>query len=135
MSRPDASEPASFLPLTPLTFHILTALVDADLHGYGIIKELERRTGGRVPPSTGSVYLAIQRLEDDGLVEESSERPDPADDDSRRRYYRLTDLGRGVAEAEAERLAALLGLAREKRLIGAELLSGLVRPGGPDRAG
>jgi DNA-binding PadR family transcriptional regulator len=109
------------LPLTPLSFQILLALVDEERHGYGIMKEIERRTKGRMSPATGPLYLAAQRLLDTGLIEESSKRPAPELDDRRRKYYRLTPFGRRVAAAEAERMAYLVGVAFDKRLLEGEL--------------
>jgi len=105
------------LPLTPLSFHILLALVETDRHGYGILKEIERRTDGQMKTASGALYLAAVRLQDSGLIEESDERPDPELDDRRRRYYRLTDLGRRVAEAEAHRLAKLTQAAFDTGLL------------------
>lgn len=99
---------------TPLTYEILLALVDGDRHGYGIIKEIEARGGAA--PSTGALYLALQRMERDGLIAEAPERPDDADD-ARRRYYRITASGREVAEAESHRLAELVDVARAKKLV------------------
>lgn len=116
----DDRAPEAFLPLTPLSFDILLALVDRPRHGYGVIKEIEGRAGQPMKSSTGTLYLAIQRLEDEGLLEESPEPPDPDEHDSRRRYYRLTTLGRSVAAAEARRLAGRLGVAHEKELLGDE---------------
>lgn len=116
----DGPDPDDFLPLTPLTFDILLALVDRPRHGYGIIKEIESRSGEPMRSSTGTLYLAIQRLEDEALLEESPEPPEAEEHDSRRRYHRLTDLGREVAAAEARRLASRLGVARDKRLLGDE---------------
>ncbi len=109
-----------FLPLTHLSYHVLLAVADAPRHGYGIIKEVERGSGGAVSPSTGALYLALQRMQDEGLLEETSERPPEEEDDPRRKYYRLTPLGRRVAAAESERLRALVGLAAEKRLVEGE---------------
>jgi DNA-binding PadR family transcriptional regulator len=109
-------------PLSHLSYHVLLALADADRHGYGIIKEVEERSGGAVRPSTGALYLALQRMEQEGLIEESPERPDPQEDDARRRYYRLTAFGRAQAEAESQRLAALVRVAEEKRLLPAGAL-------------
>ena len=99
-------------PLTPLEFHTLLALADQDRHGYAIIKEILRESGGRLRPGTGSLYTAIQRMSSQGLIEESSERPEEEQDDQRRRYYRLTGLGRSVAAAEVKRLDALVSAAR-----------------------
>src|SRR5919199_3059004 len=111
------SEPEELLPLSPAVFHVLLALADAERHGYGIIKEVEARTEGRVRLGAGTLYGSIKRMLEQGLVEESDERPDAELDDERRRYYRLTDFGRRVAGAEVERLATLVSVAREKRLL------------------
>ena len=110
-------DPEKLLPLTPPVFHILLALADAERHGYGIIKEVEARTGGKVRLGPGTLYGSIKRMLDERLIEESDARPDPALDDERRRYYRLTDFGRRVAAAEAERLSALVAAARAKQLL------------------
>lgn len=109
------------LPLTPLSFQILVAMADAPRHGYGIIKEIESATGQPLKSSTGTLYLAIERLEQEGLIEEESST------DSRRRYYRLSSLGRNVAVAEARRLATLLGVARGKKLLGGRQLQALLK--------
>jgi DNA-binding PadR family transcriptional regulator len=101
---------------TPLTYDILLALADAVRHGYGIIKEIESRTGPGSAPSTGALYLAIQRMEGGGLIREASEAPD-ASTDKRRRYYEITERGRAVAEAESRRLLVLVATAREKDLL------------------
>jgi DNA-binding PadR family transcriptional regulator len=108
---------AALLPLTPLSFQILLALADDERHGYGIMKEIDRRTKGRMTPATGPLYLAAQRLMDNGLIAESEKRPEPELDDQRRKYYKLTEFGRRVAAAEAERMAHLLGVAFEKQLV------------------
>lgn len=105
-------------PLTPAAFHILLALADQERHGYGIIREIEQRTGGQLRMAPGTLYGAISRMRDDGWIEEADERPDPPLDDQRRRYYRLTELGRRIATAEAQRLASLVESALAKRLIG-----------------
>lgn len=110
-------ETHDLLPLTPLSFHILLALAGGDRHGYAIIKEMERKTGGAMRPGTGTLYAAIQRLLDDGLIEVSPDRPNPEADDRRRKYYRLTAFGRGVAAAEAQRLRRLVHLAAEVDLV------------------
>jgi DNA-binding PadR family transcriptional regulator len=112
-------EPSAYLPLTPAMFQVLVALADGEKHGYAIIKEVARRTGGKVVLRTGTLYTVIKRFVTDGLIEESAERPDPALDDERRRYYRLTVRGRAVAEAEAERLAETLAQARAKLALAA----------------
>ena len=112
------------LPLTPLSFQILVALADGPKHGYGVLKEIEEASGEPLRSSTGTLYLAIQRLEQEGLIEEDET---VAGEDSRRRYYRLTAEGRGVAVGETRRLATLLGVAREKKLVGAQKLDGLLK--------
>jgi DNA-binding PadR family transcriptional regulator len=101
--------------MTALTYQILVALADDDRHGYGIIKEIEGRAGEGSAPSTGALYLALQRMESTGLVEEA-DRPKRGDD-ARRRYYRITRLGREAAVEESERLAALVSAARAKKLL------------------
>ena len=111
------SDPEELLPLSPAVFHVLLALADAERHGYGIIKEVEARTDGRVRLGPGTLYGSIKRMLEQGLVEESDERPDAELDDERRRYYRLTDFGRRVASAEAERLSGLVKVARAKQLL------------------
>ena len=105
------------LPLTHLSYHILLALADADRHGYGIIKEIEERTEGAMTPSTGALYLALQRMDEEGLIEHTEA---PPGEDRRRKYYRLTEAGREAALAETGRLAALLDVAAEKRLVPGE---------------
>lgn len=100
------------LPLPLATFHILLALADDDRHGYAILQEVARRTGGELKLSAGTLYRSIQRMLEDGLIVELSERPAPEEDDERRRYYRITALGSAVARAEAARLHALVRMAR-----------------------
>ena len=107
----------SFLPLTPAVFHILIALADGETHGYAIMQEVARRSGGSVRLGPGTLYGAIGRLLEDGLIEESEERPDPEMDDTRRRYYRLTNSGGRVLAAETERLAGLVRAARSTKVI------------------
>ncbi len=103
-------------PLTPLSYHILLALADEERHGYGILKEIEARSEGAASPSTGALYLALQRLEEEGAIALSSSRPGP-DDDQRRKYYGLTALGRALATDESRRLEALVRAARAKVLL------------------
>jgi DNA-binding PadR family transcriptional regulator len=110
-------EVRDLLPLRPAVLDILLALADQERHGYGIMREVEERTGGRTRLGPGTLYGSIKRMLADGLIEESDERPDPAMDDQRRRYYRITDFGRRVAGAEAERLSALVETARERKLL------------------
>ena len=104
-------------PLTPALFNVLLALSDGEKHGYAILKEVEEQTRGEVELSTGTLYGIIKRLLAEGLIVELRSRPAAENDDQRRRYYRLTDDGRRLAVAEAERLAKLLARARSKRLI------------------
>jgi DNA-binding PadR family transcriptional regulator len=113
---PKKGERESFLPLTPAMFHILLALADGDKHGYAILKEVARRTADKVKLSAGTLYGNLSRLESAGLIAESSRRPELVLDDERRRYYLLTELGREVAIAEAERMEAALSQARAKKL-------------------
>jgi DNA-binding PadR family transcriptional regulator len=99
--------------LTPLSAAILFALADGASHGYAIIKEIEELTDGEMSPHTGSMYLALHRLLEDGLITESSVKGE----DARRRYYKLSDAGREAARFEARRLAQLVKVASAKRLI------------------
>src|SRR4051794_38591853 len=99
-------------------FQILLSLVDEDLHGYAIIQDIASRTGGEVKLTASTLYAAIKRLLDSGWIEEV--KPRIRDDDPRRRYYRLTTLGRHTARDEALRLEKLAGMARAKRLIPAK---------------
>jgi DNA-binding PadR family transcriptional regulator len=117
MARPPV-DPRSFLPLTPLAFQVLLALADTERHGYGIILEVGERTDGLIRLRTGTLYTLLQRLLDESLIEESDIRPGPDQDDQRRKYYRLTDLGREVLAAEARRLEALISEARRKHVLG-----------------
>jgi DNA-binding PadR family transcriptional regulator len=110
------SDPTTLLPLSEAVFQILLALADEDRHGYGIIQEVAERTGGRVRLGPGTLYGAIKRLREQGLIEEAEIEDDP-DGDERRRYYRLTPLGREVAILEAQRLERLLDAARRKKLL------------------
>lgn len=110
--RPDP-ELHDHLPLTPVAFEILLALAGEERHGYAIMRSVEDRTGGRLSLHPGTLYRALGRLADAEWIEELEERPDTDRDDERRRYYRITELGREVARAEARRLAGQLGAARE----------------------
>jgi DNA-binding PadR family transcriptional regulator len=98
-------------------FHVLLALAGDDLHGYAILKEVELRTGGKVRLSTGTLYGIIKRLLADGLITELRTRPASAQDDERRRYYRLTNAGRQTATAEAERMDEMVAAARARNLL------------------
>lgn len=112
-----ADAPGSFLPLHKDTFQILVSLADRDRHGYSVMQDIAERTGGAQRLSPSSLYAAIKRMLEQGFIEELAERPDPEHDDERRRYYRLTKLGRQVAMAEAERLERLLADARATGLL------------------
>ena len=104
-------------PLTPAVFHILLSLADGEKHGYGIMQEVAGRTNDAVIMGPGTLYGTLKRMLEARLVEESGERPDPALDDKRRRYYRLTRPGHRAAVQEAERLEALVRAARAKSLL------------------
>jgi len=111
-------DPQTLLPLPVSEFQILLALADEERHGYAIRREVAERTDGDVQLGPGTLYGSIKRMVNSGLIAESDERPDPALDDERRRYYRITPLGRKVAAAEARRMERLVGIARAKRLLG-----------------
>ena len=96
----------------------MLVLADGENHGYAIMKEVAEQTQGRMRLGPGSLYGTIKRMLADGWIEESDERPDPKLDDERRRYYRLTSVGRKLVQAEAERLEQLVNVARKKRLLG-----------------
>ncbi len=110
-------DPSPYLPLSPAMFHVLVALADGEKHGYAILKDVHRTTGGRVRLGPGTLYAVIKRFVDEGLIAESEERPDPALDDERRRYYRLLDSGRQVVLAEIARMEQAIALARHKHLL------------------
>ena len=114
---PDRVNLATYLPLTPVSFEILLALAGGEQHGYAVMLDVERRASASISLHAGSLYRALNRLLEAGLIEELEERPDPAHDDERRRYYRLTALGRRVAESEAARLTRLLADARASGLV------------------
>ena len=114
MKRP--TQMGDMLPLTPAVFHILLALSDGERHGYALMQEVAADTGGSLQLGPGTLYGCLKRMLSARLVEESDERPDPALDDERRRYYRITTFGAGVLRAEADRLASAVSAARSKRL-------------------
>jgi DNA-binding PadR family transcriptional regulator len=113
----ETPDPRALLPLTPAAFHIMLALAAGECHGYGIMQEVERITGGQVHVGPGTLYRSIQRMLLDHLIEEAGEARESDDDDERRRYYRLTPFGRDVARAEARRLASLVTAARTRKLL------------------
>lgn len=108
-------DPRAFLPLTPLAFHVLLALANRPLHGYGIILDVDESTDGLIRLRTGTLYVLLQRLVEERLIE-LAERP-AKDADARRRYYKLTSLGRAVLQAEARRLDAVVGDAHRKHVL------------------
>jgi DNA-binding PadR family transcriptional regulator len=103
-------------PLTPAVFHILLSLADGEKHGYGIMKNVEAQTRGQIKMGPGTMYGSIKRMLAAGLIEETEERPDPELDDERRRYYKLTAVGRKVAVAETQRITQVLKIARQKHI-------------------
>ena len=106
----------SFLPLPASVMHIVVALADGEKHGYAIMRDVADLTDGAVTMGSGTLYGSIKRMLDQGLIEETDERPDPGLDDQRRRYYRLTELGHRVGAAEQRRLVSLIDAARSRRL-------------------
>ena len=113
MSRQTA--PERFLPLKPHWFHVLLSLAGQEQHGYGIMQEVLERTGGKVRLWPATLYGTLKRLTDEDLIEESPWRPAAGQDDARRRYYRLTSLGRRVLSAESERLEELVRIVHQRR--------------------
>lgn len=122
MSKPQA--PQDLLPLTPPVFHILLALADGELHGYAIMQDVARQTGDQLQLGPGTLYGCLKRMLAAHLVEESGERPDPALDDERRRYYRMTDSGLRAVRAEAQRLATAVDAARARRMFAKPSVAG-----------
>jgi DNA-binding PadR family transcriptional regulator len=110
------AEVDALLPLPPATFHILMALADQERHGYAIIQDVAERTDGELRVSAGTLYRSIQRMLEQDLITETTKRPAPIDEDSRRRYYRITPFGTAVARAEMRRLTQLVRLARARGL-------------------
>jgi len=115
------SDPEAFLPLSAPVLNILLALGSDRLHPYGIMQEIDRRTGGKAVILPGTLYTSIARMLDQGLIEDAPDRPEPEDDDARRRYYRLTELGRRVAAAEVDRMATLIRVAKDQNLVPGEV--------------
>jgi DNA-binding PadR family transcriptional regulator len=112
-----ATDAAHYLPLTPLWFNVLLAAADGPTHGYAVIKEMEERSGGAVSPGAGTVYVALQRLVQEGLLEEVEEGRQDYSDRRVRRHYALTELGREVCRAEAQRLAGEVQAALGKNVL------------------
>jgi len=122
--QPQTPDPATMLPLTPAVFHILLALADGDRHGYSIMQEILAHTDGKLRIGPTTLYRSIKHMLADGLIIEVDERPEPDQDDERRRYYRLTNFGQRVAEAELQRLTQAVAVAKSKPLLGGSQLSG-----------
>ena len=108
-------DPKSFIPLKTQWFHIMLSLAGGEQHGYGIMQEVLNRTSGKVRLWPATLYGSIKRLIEAALIEESDERPAPELDDARRRYYRLTALGKSVLDAECDRLQELVRTIRVKQ--------------------
>src|SRR3974390_2068055 len=114
MARSPNPPPRELLPLTQPVFHILLALADEERHGYGIMQDVARQTGGTLQLGPGTLYGCLKRMLAAGLVEEAEERADPSLDDERRRYYRMTALGKRAVRAEAQRLAGAVTVAMSR---------------------
>ena len=110
-------DPNELIPLRPVEFEILLVLTGGDAHGYAIIKEAESRVDGLSRIETGTLYRALRRLAEDGLVQPAEEKPAADMDDERRRYFAITPFGREVAAAEARRLAIQVDAARSRALL------------------
>jgi len=108
-------QPEAFLPLKSNWFHILVSLVDGEQHGYGIMQEVLERSDGKVRLWPATLYGSLKRLIENGLIVESGERPAPEFDDARRRYYKLTPLGKKVLDRESQRLRDLVRIIEGKR--------------------
>ena len=106
----------NLLPLTPTVFHMLLALADGEKHGYGIMKQVEADSQGKVTMGPGTLYGSLKRMLDAGLVRESDKRVDPEMDDERRIYYQITGAGAEALEAELERYKRIVSLAQERKL-------------------
>ena len=122
-------EPESFLPIPPASFHILLVLAKGENHGYRIMQEIDEATEGSFLIGPGTLYTSIKRMLKAGWIEEVDQRADPNLNDERRRYYRLTSLGRRVSEAEALRLAKVVNLAHDAKLLSSLTWSPAVEEG------
>src|SRR3984893_8838083 len=111
MSHKDPPVAGNLTPLSPAMFHILLSLGEGERHGYALKREISLRTGGKLKMGPGVLYGSINKMLEQGLIEESEDRPDPHLDDERRRYYRITSRGRKTAQAEASRMRELVDLA------------------------
>ncbi|MCH7715865.1 MAG: helix-turn-helix transcriptional regulator [Gemmatimonadetes bacterium] len=117
MTSSNHSQAEDLLPLSIPVFQILISLSDRDLHGYALIGDIRQHTDGEVNLSTSTLYGAIKRMMRDRLIQKSAIRPAPESNDERRRYYRITDLGRKVAHCEARRIQRLAELVRDKQFV------------------
>jgi DNA-binding PadR family transcriptional regulator len=112
MPTDDLKPPGELMPVSPSFFHILLSLGEGERHGYALKREIAHRTDGRLKLGPGMLYGSIKKMLELGLIEESADRPDAHLDDERRRYYRITNYGRKVAQAEAARMRELAQLAK-----------------------
>ena len=134
MSRRDRAEAVErFLPLRPIEFQILLSVSGGERHGYGMLRDASERTGEPVRWGVGTLYRALRRLEDEGLIEGTDRRPAPEEDDERRNYYRITALGERVVHAEAQRMETLVRAARTSGVLGPVRGSGAARGAGGGR--
>jgi DNA-binding PadR family transcriptional regulator len=111
------THPMGDRPLSPQVLQILLSLTDKQLHGYAIIRDVKERTEGQVKLTAGTLYSALRRMMDAGLIEESEKRPVPELDDERRRYYAITAVGKRALKAEAERSESFVAMARKKGVL------------------
>lgn len=111
-------------PLTPAVFYLLLALANGERHGYELMKQVNHDSHGQVRMGSGTLYGSIKRMLAGGLIEEAGERPDPTLEDERRRYYRLTELGRDALRAELQRYDAVVSLAHQRQLFGGPWVEG-----------
>ena len=123
-ATPEADAPVF---LTPAVFHVLLALADGPSHGYGIMQEVDEFTAGSTRLGPGTLYRSIQRMVVDGLIEELDIAAHDEHDDDRRRYYRLTPKGLATARGEAQRLAALVDAAQQRKLLSKRSAKGPAR--------
>ena len=117
MIKDQDSAAEHFLPLKPNWFHVLLSLANGEQHGYGIMQEVLERTNGKIRLWPATLYGTLERLLEEGLIAEANRRPPAEEDDARRRYYRLTALGRRVLAAESIRLEDLVRVIRAKRRV------------------
>ncbi|HEX5074860.1 MAG TPA: helix-turn-helix transcriptional regulator [Gemmatimonadaceae bacterium] len=114
----ESRHPEAGVPLSAQVFQILLSLLDGDMHGYALIQDIRRRTDDEIVLTASTLYAAVKRLLGVGWIEEVEPEEPPPGHDERRRYYRMTALGRAAARAEAQRLQRLTDMARDKRLLG-----------------